>query len=217
MLRIRTVLPWLQVLKIWRHGSLMLSQQSIEACWSHVGRIAISTGWSSCGRLWTALSVYKQLLHVYTHHITSDSHFSWQLVIFNWIVKLAKDVWPTVYNSDHQVDSELCTACGSTPVTPKERHAVAPTGVSAAGVRWVTRAARDSICPTSPLRLAVLQLRYSEVQCVTSSPPPRWLPSPAKRRCTSGQQKLVTAVHLPQKFRINVSGRNGTVHTDRKA
>jgi hypothetical protein len=44
------------------------------------------------------LEYYK--LYICTHQIKLVSHFSWQFIIFNLIVKLVKDFWPILYFPD---------------------------------------------------------------------------------------------------------------------
>jgi hypothetical protein len=45
--------------------------------------------------------VFEKKLYVCIHQIKLVSHFSWQFIIFNWIVKSVKDFWPTLYITLH--------------------------------------------------------------------------------------------------------------------
>jgi hypothetical protein len=75
-------------------------KKSIEACWLAHGKNWNFDRKSSVRHRVPTLKCAEWLkkLHVCIHQIKLVSHFSWQFIIFNWIVKLVKDFWPTLYN-----------------------------------------------------------------------------------------------------------------------
>jgi hypothetical protein len=62
-------------------------------------KIGILTGWSPCDTYcphWIAMSVWKTMC-MYASNKINFTHFTWQCTIFNLIVRMIKDFWPTLY------------------------------------------------------------------------------------------------------------------------
>lgn len=109
--KVRLMLPRLPEFKIWRHGKkdaiTTINRSMLSQTWEEMEfqmDVLHVTGCPHC----TSLSVSKtKKLYVCIHQMKSVSCFSWQFIIFCWIVKLVEDFRPTLYKPNPKISIKV--------------------------------------------------------------------------------------------------------------